>query len=255
MTKIDSNQLLLGYDLDLWNDYGVKMPITTPISSDTNSHMIICGMSGSGKTFLEQIIIRNLASSYDKNSMVYFADYKGDDTFSYLRNTPRYYTYSQTLTALDEVYSILNHRLNGDIDRTPVTLFWDEYMANILSLTNTDKKLAAATMNKVSELLLMGRSMAVRLVIACQRPDAVAFPVGSRLNYGIAIILGAYQKSTYEMLMPDEKDQIEGRAFNRGEGSVLLQGTTLHLIKVPLVRHIDNMQAMCIQALGGQHDS
>ena len=253
MMKINGNDLVLGVDLDLWNSYGVKHPITTSILPEINSHMIICGMSGSGKTFLEQIIIRNLILANEEDvSIFYFADYKGDDSFAYLRNAPRYYSYNNTLKALDEVYAILNSRLGGDLDRTPVTLIWDEYMANILSLTNVDKKLAAVTMNKVSEILLMGRSMAVRIIVSCQRPDAVAFPVGSRLNYGVVIILGNFQRSIYEMLIPDYKDhQIEGRTFNRGEGTVLLQGTQtqLHYLKVPLVRHIDKMQQLCLKAL------
>ena len=250
MMKPNSKELVLGVDLDLWNGYGVIHSVTTPITPDINTHIILCGASGSGKTFLEQIIIRNLILANGENdSIFYFADYKGDDTFVYLRNAPRYYSYRDTITALDEVYTIMNTRLGGDSDRTPTTLVWDEYMANTLSLVNADKKLATATMNKVSEILLMGRSMGVRLIVSCQRPDAVAFPVGSRLNYGISIILGAYQKSTYEMLMPDFKDQAEGRIFNRGEGTVLLQGTQLHFIKVPLVRHIDKMQELCLKAL------
>ena len=82
-----------------------------------------------------------------------------------------------------------------DETRHPITLVWDEYMANILALQGADKdlkpaeRLAPATMNKVSEILLMGRSMGVRLVCSLQRPDAVAFSAGSRLNYGIVVIL------------------------------------------------------------------
>jgi len=248
--KPNSKELVIGVDLDLWNGYGVKHPVTTPITPDTNTHMIINGVSGSGKTFLEQIIIRNLIMADEEDdSIFYFADYKGDDSFAYLRKAPRYYSYNNTLKALDEVYAILNSRLSGDLGRETVTLVWDEYMANILSLVNVDKKLATATMNKVSEILLMGRSMGVRLIVSCQRADAVAFPTGSRLNFGIIVIIGSYQKSIYEMLMPDHKDQVEGRILNRGEGTVLLQGTQLHFIKVPLVRHVDKMQQLCLKAL------
>lgn len=53
-------------------------------------------------------------------------------------------------------------------------------------------------MHKVSEIMMLGRSLAVRLVIACQRPDATAFPTGSRLNFGVIIIVGAsLESNTY----------------------------------------------------------
>ena len=104
-------------------------------------------------------------------------------------------------------------------------------------------------MTKVSEILLMGRSMAVRLICSLQRPDALAFPAGARLNYGIVVVLGAAVRSIYEMLMPDHIEQVKGRVFGRGEGAVLLQSTELRYIKVPKVRDIARLQRICIDAL------
>jgi len=243
------NTLTLGYDLDKWRGYGIKAPVTVDISSATNSHMILCGMSGSGKSYGEQKYIAKMEIAQPDGES-WFADYKGDDSFSYLRNCSRYRSYKRTLEALDAVYSRLNARLSGeDETRNPVTLIWDEYMANILSLTNEDKKAAAVVMNKVSEILLMGRSMSVRLVTSMQRPDAIAFPAGSRLNYGVVVILGAAVRSIYEMLMPDFVKEVEGRQFKRGEGVALLQGSELHFIKVPTVRDEDKMRELCINAL------
>jgi len=145
------------------------------------------------------------------------------------------------------VYNRLNARLSGeDKSRNPVTLIWDEYIANILALANEDKKKAAVVMNKVSEILLMGRSKSVRLIVSCQRPDAVAFPVGSRLNYGVVVVLGAFVRSVYDMLMPDHIEQVKGREFGLGEGTVLLQGSQLHFIKVPKT---SNVEELCKGAL------
>lgn len=74
------------------------------------------------------------------------------------------------------MYEIMHKRQCGeDSLRNFVTLIWDEYIANILALLGTEKKKAEAVMHKVSEILMLGRSLAVRLVIACQRPDASAF--------------------------------------------------------------------------------
>ena len=105
-------------------------------------------------------------------------------------------------------------------------------------------------MHKVSEILMIGRSLAVRLVIACQRPDASAFPTGSRLNFGVIIIVGALLESIYSMLMPKELiEKVGNREFHTGEGVMLWQGSELHFIKVPVIRNEEKMKAICIDAL------
>lgn len=242
--------LTLGYDLDRWNAYQEKLPISTDLSPGTNSHMIICGLSGSGKSYCEQIILAKLAAA-EPNGEIYFADYKGDPSFQYLSVCSRYYSYNSTLDALTIVHNCLHDRQSGvDVSRHPVTLMWDEYMAQMLSLMSQDKKAAAVIMGKVSEILLLGRSLSVRLIVTCQRPDSVAFPGGSRLNFGCIYVLGSSASSIYEMLIPDFKEMLKGRQFSCGEGVVVLQGAELHFIKVPTVRNMERLQQLCISALG-----
>lgn len=249
MTNSNPPRLTLGYDLDAWKNFGKKEPITIDISPSENSHILLCGMSGSGKSYLEHQIITRLALA-EPDGEIYFADYKGDSSFSYLQKYPKYTTYRDTLKFLDIVHSRLVARQSGeDTSRTPITLIWDEYMAEVLALISEDKKAAATVMGKVSEILLLGRSLSVRITISCQRPDALAFPAGSRLNLGIIVILGGAVRSIYEMLLPDHMEQVKGRQFGRGEGVVLLQGSTLRYIKVPTVRDENRMRKVCFEAL------
>ncbi len=251
MASFKAPRLALGYDLDAWVNFREKEPITIDISPSENSHILLCGMSGSGKSYQEhQLLTRLIRAEQERGGEYYFADYKGDDSFSYLRNCPRYYTYKDTLTALDIVHSRLIARQSGeDPTRNPVTLIWDEYMALALFLLSEDRKAATRMMNQVSEILLLGRSLSVRLIVSCQRADALAFPAGSRLNYGVIIICGAAVRSIYEMLLPDHMEQVKGRQFGRGEGVVLLQGSTLRYIKVPTVRDENRMRQTCLEAL------
>lgn len=246
MTK--QSDLLLGYDYDSWYNYGEKTPITTDVSLKTNSHILICGMSGSGKSYLTNQIFARIC---DKGGKIYFADYKQDDIFTHLRGCKRYYPYNSTLQALDEVYEILHNRQSGtDSSKEPVTLIWDEYIANILSLLSTDKKKAENVMRKVSEILMIARSLNVRLICSCQRCDAAAFPTGSRLNYGVIMILGAAIKSIYEMLIPKEYiDNIGDRKFKTGEGVVLLQGSQMYFLKVPVIKDKQQIKDLCIKGL------
>lgn len=250
MMKSNPLRLSLGYDLDAWKNFGKKEPITIDISPSENSHILLCGMSGSGKSYLEHQIMARLALA-EPDGEIYFADYKGDDSFSYLRECPRYYSYKDTLKALDIVHSRLIARQSGeDTSRNPVTLIWDEYMAQALNMTSEDRRAATEMMNKTSELLLLGRSLGpVRLIVSCQRADAIAFPAGSRLNYGVVCVVGAAVRSIYEMLLPDHMEQTKGRQFGRGEGVVLLQGSTLRYIKVPTVRNENHMRQICLEAL------
>lgn len=248
-----SPQLTLGYDLDSWKLYREKVPISIDLSPKTNSHILLCGMSGSGKSYLENQILAKLALA-EPDGVIYFGDYKQDDSFFQLRTCPRYYPYKDTLAALDIVHGRLLARQSGEeTSRNPVTLIWDEYMAQALSLISEDKKVASAVMNKVGEILMLGRSLGpVRLIISCQRADALAFPAGSRLNYGVVVVLGAAVRSIYEMLLPDHIEQTKGRQFERGEGVILLQGSELNYIKVPMVRDVGHMEEICIKALGGK---
>ena len=48
---IYSNDLLIGYDYDAWYGYGEKVPIYVDATKH-NSHTLICGISGSGKSYL-----------------------------------------------------------------------------------------------------------------------------------------------------------------------------------------------------------
>lgn len=251
MNNCKARLLTLAYDLDAWNSFGDKEAISIDISPAANSHIILCGMSGSGKSYLEyQLLYRLIQAERDRNGEYFFADYKGDDSFMALRKCPRYYAYKGTLEALNIVHARLIARQSGeDTTRNPITLVWDEYMAQALNITSQDKKAAAVMMNKVSEILLLGRSLSVRLIISCQRADAIAFPAGSRLNAGIIIVVGAAVRSIYEMLLPDHMEQVKGRQFGRGEGVVLLQGSTLRYIKVPTIRDERRMRQVCFNAL------
>jgi len=246
---MSSSALTLGYDLDKWTAYGIKEPVVVDLSPATNSHILLCGMSGSGKSYAEQAILARIVQA-QPDSEVWFADYKGDDSFAYLHNCSRYCTHKQALEALDAVYGRLTARLSGEDEaRHPVILVWDEYMANVLALIGENAKLAKSTMSKVSEILLMGRSMSVRLITSMQRPDAIAFPAGSRLNYGVVIALGAAVRSIYEMLLPDFKEEVKGRQFGRGEGVALLQGSKLHFIKIPEIDNFEKVERLCLGAL------
>ena len=246
----DTNSINLGYNLDIWRKSGLKLPVTTDISPATNSHFLICGMSGSGKSYYENWLFSNLISA-NSDGEFYFSDYKGDDSFAHLKKCINYKSYRNSLENLDIVYAKLNERLAGSKERNSVTLIFDEYMACILSLQNEDKKRATEVMNKVSEILLMGRSVGVRLITSMQRADSMAFVAGAKLNYGNIVILGGSVKSINEMLIPDHIGKVEGVQFGRGEGIILMQNSILKFVKCPTIneKSMKKIHKLCIKAL------
>lgn len=247
-----SSNIVLGYSYDDYYAYGIKTPIVTDVSSNTNTHSLICGMSGSGKSYYTNLFFARLCFLYGNNIQIYFADFKQDEAYKHLRGALNYFPYEKSLEALDIVYGILHGRQSGkDISRTPVVLIWDEYMANVLAIKAKDKKKAELVMGMVSEILMLGRSLGCNICITTQTAYASVFPEGSRANFGIIVIQGAPVKSIYEMLIPKEYiEKIGDRKFKRGEGIVLLQGTELHFIKTPTIRDEKKLQEICIRALG-----
>lgn len=209
-------------------------------------------MSGSGKsTFLIRtlaLIIRTIPTCE-----IHFGDYKQEEIFSFLRRENlRYYGYHAVTDAINLVYDKLQARItHTDTTKNPVILVIDEYVSYMASLQTADKKLASAMMYKTAEILLMGRALNIRIICTCQRPDAVVFPLGSRLNYGFIICLGASSKSTYEMFLPDAEyfDEIGDRKFSKGEGIMLIQNSELRFIKIPKPDNMDKIKELCIKGL------
>ena len=127
-----SDMLLVGYDYDAWYGYSEKVPICIDASTKNNSQTLICGMSGSGKSYLTNQYLTRICLHGGADSKVYFVDFKQADSFSHLRKCHRYFPYDKTLDALDEVYEIMHKRQCGeDKSRNYVTLVWDEYLSLI----------------------------------------------------------------------------------------------------------------------------
>lgn len=245
-----NTELLLGYDYDKWYGYGDKDKITIEISSEKNSHCLCVGKSGSGKSYYTVIMCARIAS-IDDLSQIYFADFKLDSTYSFLKGCPRYYSYFDSMQALSNVYEIMHQRQNGDTSRRPITLFIDEYTAFISALQNRDKKEAEKATRMLSELLMLGRTLAIRIVITTQTAYAEIFPKGSRVNFGVIVILGDYETdNNYEILLPQKYiAQIGERHFGLGEGVVMLQNSQLRYMKVPEITNEEKLQRVCIEAL------
>ena len=122
-------KIVVAYDLDNWLDFGVATPVYADLSQRENSHFLVIGVSGAGKSYFELSLLAKI-SKYQPDSEIFFCDYKGDDSFSFLRTCDRYYSYHNVLDGLQTVYEILQRRMSGEeASRKQVTLIFDEYVS------------------------------------------------------------------------------------------------------------------------------
>lgn len=244
-----NSKVLVGYDLDEWNIAHEKEKVMADFSLGTNRHTIIAGESGGGKSYMAIELMARICSMNIPPERVILCDYKREDSFAPFRGTKNYFDYDKSIDGLEMFYDILMKRLNGqDTSRAPVYLFFDEYLACLLSLKMNDKKKYEKVMLMVTNILAIARSMNCNICIITQTALASIFPEGSRLNFANIIICGK-ASSLYEVLLPKECIlSIGNRKFNTGEGVALIKNQ-LHFIKIPTIRDEKKMQDIIIKYL------
>lgn len=243
-------QLILGYDYHLWHSFAQKQAIYMTISHKKNNHCLIVGSSGSGKSYALLLMLARMYHS-DNSLRTYFCDFKREDDYEFMASCPYYYAYNHVLDGIEEVYNIMHQRQSGkDKSRSPVLLIIDEYVVFILYLTGQDKKRADAVKSKISELLMLARSLNIKVWLGCQRPDASVFSNGARLNFGTTIVLGSGNNSLYDMVLSKEEiSQTTDKTFKTGEGVIVQQGLPMRFLKVPKIEEIEQIHKTCIDAL------
>ncbi len=66
-----NSDLILGFDYDKWYGYGEKKPMITDISEKTNSHILLCGMSGSGKSYAVNILFARICNAVKQKGSLF----------------------------------------------------------------------------------------------------------------------------------------------------------------------------------------
>lgn len=156
---------------------------------NTYSHILIGGMTGSGKTvLLKQLILQCIVKEYQ----VYIADFKlGVDYSDSWKNNSTFLTNRKSVLnhlklitdeldnrlALFSKYSCkdidsFNQFIEGKIDRI---IFACDELAELLDTTGMDKDEKAIIKEiegHISKIARLGRAVGIHLILATQRPDA-----------------------------------------------------------------------------------
>ena len=217
------------------------------ISLNSCPHYLITGGTGSGKTTYSLYLLGKLCLNY-KNSKVYILDFKGDDSFQVFDNFNNYFSYSDCIVGLREVYGEFSKRLKTMEDSPPLIVFIDELasMISYFSRSNSEKN---EIQKIIAEILMMGRSKKVHIITSTQRPDSSLFANGARDNYTFKLGLGNLSSEGKKMIFPSS--DILFKKCNLGYGYVSLHSNEPIFVGVPAFSNYKKIYSVIKLHLGG----
>ena len=194
------------------------------------AHLLVFGSTGSGKSyFVKQLI--NATENCVKHASVFVLDFKADD-FSYLAGCKNYYSYMDCTEGFNRFYDEFTARQQGlDSSKSFKMMVFDEWASYLNML---DKKEADQAKQKLSTLLMLGRSFNVHVVISQQRADAEYF-AKARDNFGLVVALGNISKESKAMFFGDHTDEMMP-VSEVGHGYALQNCSELHSVRVPEIQ-------------------
>ena len=194
---------------------------------DKLPHMLIAGGTGGGKTYFILTLIEALLRT---NAVLYVLDPKNDDLADLEAVMPNVYYKKDDMTAcLDRFYDEMMKR-SEDMKQMegyktgenyaylglPANfLIFDEYVA-FMEMLGTKEN--AAVLNKLKQIVMLGRQAGFFLILACQRPDAKYLGDGIRDQFNFRVARGRMSEMGYGMMFGEtDKDfflkQIKGHGY------------------------------------------
>ena len=194
---------------------------------DKLPHMLIAGGTGGGKTYFILTLIEALLRT---NAILFVLDPKNADLADLQAVMPDvYYKKEDMLSCIDRFYEEMmkrsedmklmeNYRTGENYAYLGLPanfLIFDEYVA-FMEMLGTKEN--AAVLNKLKQIVMLGRQAGFFLILACQRPDAKYLGDGIRDQFNFRVALGRMSEMGYGMMFGETtKDfflkQIKGRGY------------------------------------------
>ena len=228
-----------GFNMGIFNDTGLKIPIQLDLSDHCN--LLLTGCSGSGKSYALLYLLGSVLKS-NEDIEIFFCDFKNSYDFSFLEDYPHYYSGDNCYDGITEYYRVFcSARQQREFTKKHL-LICDEYPSLVNYLQGKDKanktKYASEVLSAISELLCLGRGIQFYTWIVTQRADNSLFANGARDNFMVVIGLGRLSKEQKGMLFSGE--ELPERIYKKGEGILLADGYPLREVKFPFIRNIDD---------------
>lgn len=232
-----TDRFVVGYEQSAL-DVGVKLPVS--INFSVVPHLLIVAPSGSGKTYLLMLILKQLAQ---RDGKLILADFKGVD-FIDLENCQQYYRHQNVAQALQFVFEELQDRMSHPRTTYHSLYFVVDEWSGFLGLYS--KKEQETYKQQLASALMLGRGVSIFVIVALQRADAAY--LSGRDNFGNCIGLGSLSKERISMTFSEYKDLIVPK--QRGHGYLQTDGKPLREIVVPKIRKPEKVMEIIKLALG-----
>lgn len=195
---------------------------------DKLPHMLIAGGTGGGKTYFILTVIESLLQTHatlyvldpknahlaDLNVVMPNVYYKKEDMMACIDSF-----YENMMKRSEDMKQMENYQTGENyayLDLPAQFLIFDEYVAFMEMLS---KKESTEVLNKLKQIVMLGRQAGFFLILACQRPDAKYLGDGIRDQFNFRVALGRMSELGYGMMFGSDvqKDfflkQIKGRGY------------------------------------------
>lgn len=193
---------------------------------DKLPHMLIAGGTGGGKTYFILTIIVALLKI---RAAIYVLDPKNADLADLAAVMPNvYYRKEDMIACIERFYDDMMARSEdmkqmkgyktGEnyayLGLEPHFLIFDEYVAFMEMLGSKE---SIVVLNKLKQIVMLGRQAGFFLILACQRPDAKYLGDGIRDQFNFRVALGRMSELGYGMMFGEtDKDFFQKRIKGRG---------------------------------------
>lgn len=233
----EHGRIKAGYDLDAYEKYNVRLPVYIPLLKCP--HWLICGNSGSGKSYLTLMLLRNVLREFQTDVRLWIMDFKSSEDFSFLKGYSHYYSGTDCGNGLEDFYNEYQKVKNGETrDGILRLIVFDEWAGFQIWETQQNKKQAEKYKGHLLEILLMGRSMMCGVWVIMQRSDAKY--IDGREQFFVTVALGKMSREFKQMVMQGE--DLEQRAvYSCGEGIIRADSIGTKFLKVPKLRSMERV--------------
>jgi hypothetical protein len=227
--------VIIGIVSDLLPEKARKISLKSKKLVDKMINLLCVGKTGSGKSYAMTAILY-LFVKY-RNANITICDFK-KSSFAQFEDSPNFYGYEDVPQGIRKFYEEFDARLKAnDEERNKQihVLLIDEYGALISS---REKKEADELKTKIANMLFMGRSLGMVVLIGIQRADSEHFKAGARDQFAAILALGNLSKEQKSMLFTDYKDEMSANN-RRGRGYLLIDGKGIERVKIAKIRDFD----------------